>query len=680
MKKILLKGILPVSIAIVFALGLSSCGSADYGETFNSYDAAIDVDYAKEIVETISSFGDDPVMGMRSAGSPAEDQVREYLAEEMEAIGLENVTKDKVTVDNWVFNGANLTFTDADGEEQKIDLGGYQTTLQADNEELELVYVGEGTEDDYEGLDVTDKLVLLEVDQNENWWINYPAYQAKVKGAKACIAMSVYPVEGEDRVGVQDICGPADAPALAISEEDCEALKEAIKAGGGDSVTVTLNCDSTVTEDGESYNLWGEIPGETSETIFVFAHMDGYFHSQYDDAQGVAVSMAIAKGLIDSGYTSDKTIRFCFHCAEEWGRSGSEYDWSMGAYEEIMTTHPEWVEGGFAIINNDGGYNVEGETYAGTRSAVELMSFIEESIGDLNEDSQYEWSYQKTSTYTEDFQWSRVGIPAIVAGSGEGVLYDETGYHSTYDSWDAQPLDEDGLRESIQTYGKLVIDLDAKSIRPMDFTARIQDIEDSLTDASIFEDEFDAAYEAAAALEEKMASIEESGDKDEAVDMNAKTQEVYLAFQDAFLGLNFDPETINKHELYQSNVENLDAAIEALEEGEIQEAYDEYLSCVDWAWYQMYFDEETCSYMENQLFENRDDTWGADLIAYPHADTGDVVRSLKAKYDTEDADVSQEITELKELRDTQQKYLDETLAAEKEGFIKAIELMEEYSN
>ena len=600
-------------------------------------------------------------------------------------MGLKNVTIDETTLDGWTFKGANITFTNADGEEQKITLGGYQTNLQADNEECELVYLNKGTAADYEGVDVTDKLVLIDIDQNEEWWINYPAYQAKVKGAKAVVAMSVFAEDGPDRIGVQDVCGPAasaffSSPALAISEEDSKALQEAIKASGKDSVTVTLNADSTVTEDVTSHNLWGEIPGKTDETIFVFAHADGYFHSQYDDAQGVGVSMGIAKALIDSGYEPDKTIRFCIHGAEEWGVSGSEYDWSTGAYEEIMTVHPEWVEGAFAIMNNDGGYNVEGETYMGTRSAVELKSFVQESIGEFNEnESKYEWSYQNTSTYTEDFQWARMGIPAIVAGSGEGEDYDNMGYHSTYDSWDAQPLDEEGFRESIQVFGKIVIDLDAKDVRPMNFTARLEEFEASLADTAMFEDVLKDGYDAAAALEEKMKAVEESDDKDAAVELNKKTQKVYKSFQDSILGLNFDPEAVIRHELYQNNIENLNSTIEALEAGNVQEAYDEYLWAVDWAWYEMFFDEETCEYMENQLFENRVGTWGDGLIKYPHCDIGDVVRSLGDKYDDEDADVSAEIEELKSLRDVQQKYLEETLESEREGLENTVKLMQEYA-
>lgn len=673
------KRIIIVIFVLVLALGLSSCGGSKYGKTFDKYDKAIDTDFSKKVIEKVSSFGDDPVMGMRSAGSQAETDTANYLAGVMKDIGLKNVTIDQTTLDGWTFKGANITFTNASGKEQKIDLGGYQTTIQADNETCELVYLDQGTAADYKGVDVKGKLVLINVDQNENWWINYPAYQAKVKGAKAVIAMSVFPEDGADRVGVQDICGPADAPALAISEQDSKALQKAIKASGKDSIKVTLNADSKVTKDATSHNVWGEIPGKTDETVFVFAHMDGYFHSKYDDAQGIAVSIGIAKAIIDSGYQPEKTIRFCMHGAEEWGVSGSEYDWSKGAYEEIMTNHPEWVDGAFAIMNNDGGYNVQGETYMGTRSAVELKSFVKDSIGELNKESKYKWSYDNTSTYTEDFQWSLVGIPAIVAGEGKGVNYDNMGYHSTYDSWDAQPLDEDGFRESIQTFGKIVLDLDAKAVRPMNFTARLKDYEKSLSDTSDVESLLKEGYTAATALEEKMSAVEASGDSEAAITLNKQTQQVYKAFQDALVGLNFDPEVVIKHELYQSDVEALDQTIAALEKGDVKGAYDDYLSGIDWAWYYMYFDDATCNYMKNQLFDNRDDTWGAGLIAYRHCDVGGVVRSLGAKYDVKNADVSSEIAKLKELRMTEQKRLDQTLAEEKTGLEKAIKLMEKYS-
>lgn len=71
--------------------------------------------------------------------------------------------------------------------------------------------------------------------------------------------------------------------------------------------------------------------------------------------------------------------------------------------------------------------------------------------------------------------------------------------------------------------------------------------------------------------------------------------------------------------------------IEALEAGNVQEAYDEYLYAIDWAWYYMFFDVETCRYLEDQLFDNRDGTWGKGLIQYRPCDIGDVVKNLGAR-------------------------------------------------
>lgn len=675
------KKTLIILLALIMVLSFSACKDDDVAgsDAFNNFNEAIDLDFAKSVIETISSFGDDPVMGMRSAGSPAETETAHYVKGVMEEIGLENVTMDEITLDGWTFKGANITFTNADGQEQRVDLGGYQTTIVADNEELDLVFVNEGTEADYQGLDVKGKLVMIDIDQNENWWISQPAYQAKVMGAKAVIAMSIYPEDGLDRVGVQDICGPADAPALAISEQDRDAVLEAIEASGGNSIKVVLNADSRVTNNATSHNVWGEIPGKTPETIFVFAHMDGYFHSSYDDAQGVGTSLAIAKALIDSGFEPERTIRFCMHGAEEWGISGTEYDWSIGAFLELAEVHPEWVEGAFVIVNNDGGYCVEGEEYFGVRTAVELMDFVEESAGPLWDDSDYEWSIDKTSTYTEDFYWAIKGIPAIVAGEGEGGNYDDTGYHSNYDSWDAQPLDESALRETIALYGKFVLDLDDRLVMPMNFTARLEDFEDSLADDSMFADLLESAYEAATAIEEKMATIEDSGDRDAAIEFNKQLQEIYIAFQDAFLGLDFEPEAITRHELYQNNVEALQDTIEALEAGDLQEAYDDILPDLDWAWYHMFFDKKTNAYLEKQLFENAEGTWGQGLVRYPMCDIGDVVRSLAVKYDIENADVSLELAELGRLLDIELDKLDQTYKEEKTGLEKIVKLMENYA-
>ena len=55
------------------------------------------------------------------------------------------------------------------------------------------------------------------------------------------------PVEMGDRIGTQDMCGPAYAPALGISQDDTDSLISAIKASGKDEINVTFNADSKAT-------------------------------------------------------------------------------------------------------------------------------------------------------------------------------------------------------------------------------------------------------------------------------------------------------------------------------------------------------------------------------------------------------------------------------------------------
>lgn len=41
-----------------------------------------------------------------------------------------------------------------------------------------MVYLGKSTADCYERVDVKGKLVLVDINQRDEWWINFPVYQA----------------------------------------------------------------------------------------------------------------------------------------------------------------------------------------------------------------------------------------------------------------------------------------------------------------------------------------------------------------------------------------------------------------------------------------------------------------------------------------------------------------------
>ncbi len=151
--------------------------------------ANLDIQYSYKLAKEMEKYRTNTVLGYRSAGSKAEFDTGEFLKEEMIRIGLSDVSKDAITVDKWEFEKAVLRYSEQ-GEEHIIQLGAYQTQFVTDGyKEYQLVYVNKGTSTDYKDIDVKGKIVLVDINQRDEWWINYPVYQAHLKGAVAVIAV-----------------------------------------------------------------------------------------------------------------------------------------------------------------------------------------------------------------------------------------------------------------------------------------------------------------------------------------------------------------------------------------------------------------------------------------------------------------------------------------------------------
>ncbi|MER2072156.1 MAG: M28 family peptidase, partial [Psychrobacillus sp.] len=387
-------------LAISFLVGLTLTGCKDeeakddqdkvkdgvINQLKDDYLSSVDVDYAYEFTKSLEEFKTNEKLGYRTAGSEAELKTGEKIGQEMEKIGLTEVTKDEFTLDTWTFEKADLTFTDENGKEHLAVLGGYQVNFNTNGvKEYDIVYGGKATAEDLDGLDIEGKLVLIDINQREEWWINYPAYQAHVKGAAGVIAVQEagYGEVSPDALNAQDFCGPDDAPAFSMSQTDGNKLKKSLEASETGSLKVKFDAKSTVEMDGKSYNYYGKIVGKDPESyIILSAHYDSYFTGFQDDHAAIGLLMGVAKGLIDSGYQPEKTIIFNALAAEEWGVSNSRYDWSTGAYNQIFNIHPEWAGKAFANMNFElPAY--EHTTQDEIRATYELNNYLTEFSKDV---------------------------------------------------------------------------------------------------------------------------------------------------------------------------------------------------------------------------------------------------------------------------------------------------------
>lgn len=657
---------------------------------YQAYLDKVDPEYGHQLALRLAEIRDNPDLGYRTAGSPGELATGDLLAEEMRAIGLQDVTKDAFTLDTWTFEKANLSFTAADGSAYSAILGAYQTQFVTDGAEaFTVVYGGQGTEADLADLDVEGKLVLIDINQRENWWINYPAYEAHLKGAAAVLAAQDggYSEISDEALNAQDICGPADAPAFSISRKDADALRAAM--GDAGEVAVQFDAVSNVGFDGTSYNVWGTIPGRDPDKLIILsAHYDSYFDGFQDDNAAIGLMMGIAKAMLDSGYQPEKTLVFCAMAAEEWGVSNSRYDWSTGAYNQIFRVRPEWAGKAMANINFElPAYTLDYATNE-MRAGYELMNFIGSFIGTVPQvDGVFPDGVgiiTPTQTWSDDFSMSIAGIPATVNSLREdfATLY----YHSQLD--DANTYDAGAYTHQHYLYGLLALAYDRCAVPPLDFTTRLFVFESTISKPMLAELGLDEAkltdvstrsrfaaykvYERIAEINRQYAEALDAGDSaaaDAIIEASGTLYTDILAIykdtEDALVRLTWEDVSVFPHELPQTNLTNLYAARDALEAGDAAAALDNYLWAVDNNWYAYDFSYETYRFFTDQVLTQDADRlmWGAGRTM-GHEDLHGVIRTLTEKLEAGDTDFTVELEVLAACIARQEGLLAEAVDAE----------------
>lgn len=693
------KGFTFIAVALILVVVVTGYGRFEVlskentTEAINeSYLAHVDVDYAYQIAKNLEEFKTNEKLGYRTAGSEAEIKTGNAIYDEMIKLGLAEVTRDPFTIDKWEFEKADMLFTDQDGNEHLAVLAGYQTNFVTDGfQEFEIVYAQKGTKHDLADLDVADKLVLVDINQRDEWWVTFPAYQAYLHGAAAVIVVQEegYGEVDPAALNTQDICGPDFAPAFSMSQADAGVLKEIIDASESGSAVVRLDAKSIVTFDQETFNYHGKIIGKDPDSyIILSAHYDSYFAGFQDDNAAIGLLLGIAKGLIDSNYQPEKTLIFLALAAEEWGVSDTRYDWSTGAYNQIFRVRPEWA--GKAVIN----LNFELPAFEHTtadeiRASYELKNYLEQFAPTVPQiDGVYEDGISVVApsrTWSDDFSFSIAGIPAL-RNDFQDSEFMRTHYHSQFDNSDT--YNEKALEFHLNLYGLLTIYYDRTAVVPLDFTVRLDALKDSINE-DVFElagvspeeliAEIDQAMALAASVNDRVQEINTAytaallaGDTQLAAQLynnsralNQGLLQAFLFAEDNLLKLTWEDEPIFPHEHGQNNVENLSLALEALENGDIQTAIDEYLWQVDNNWYAYDFSKEVYRYFTDQVLEQPVERllWGTGRIM-GHEDLYDPVNSLLEKYEDNDVDVSEEIEVLQNALERQKQILKESIVEE----------------
>lgn len=639
--------------------------------TEQQYIASLDIKASYNLAKQMEAYRTNPVLGYRPAGSKAEFETGEMLKSYMEDLGLSNVRKDEIKVDGWEFEKAVLAYADAAGERQEVQLGAYQTDFVTKGAEtFQVVYVGKGGEKDYADKDVTGKIVLAEINQRDEWWINFPVYQAHEKGAKALIAVQIggYGQVDEKALNAQDIAGPPEAAAFSMSFEDSEKLKACLDEKG--EITVTLDASSRVMRDVSTYNILGEIPGRRSDRmILLSAHYDSYFSGFQDDNTAVAMMLGIARAFIKMGYQPENTWVFCAMAAEEWGIADSKYDWSTGAYAEVFNVHPEWA--GKVI----GDFNFELPALSngnldGIRCTYEYKDFFEDTLKTLPALSP---AYPEgvlvsapIETWSDDFSVAISGIPSMVNEFSAGSFM-TTHYHSQYDS-DAY-YNEAAYRFHHELYGLLLMHLDSQSVAPLNFAEVFEQASASLdvlmcqksgSRVNALLNLLGQTEEVAEEVYDRIYDINEAGvDSEQCREAENILLKVFKMAQDKYVRLTWEDAVVFPQEAAQNNLRYLKKAIRALKRKTPDaEAAFEGLYEIDNNAYAFQFSKRVYERFTDYVLDQNSDRlqWGRGRIVH-HENLYDLVAQLMDKYHQGATDFSDEIVELEKVAKRQKAYL-----------------------
>jgi Peptidase family M28/PA domain len=464
--------------ALAGSSGLVSSASAspfDARGDADSLNDAIDVAYLQHVTERLTGFGD-TASGWRPGGSPANLAAVDWIAAEMKSVRMRAVAKLPVPIDRWVFKGASVA-VDGGPTFEASSWGGVPGTGPG-GIHAELLDLGQGRAADYEGVDATGKIVLV------NWefgdlWVNRHGHQATLEGALAVIfytgttaAGAFYNKRDDGLLGFDGTYDDGWVPFVFVTRNAANELRAAI-ASGPTFATLTSNVELTRAEDGGvGYNVLGKIPGtdRANEFIIFTGHHDAWFRGAADDATAIAAMLGIAKAIKDTGYRPRRTLLFLASTNEEYGYTDAYYEWLIGCWYAVTNQRTDWQRK--AVLTLD--FELLGTGNPMERLLIRTHSeLIDHAVMRLEEDP----DRTPAGTLSQNVVWANADHFTLTAAGIPGLYFNTVGtgyltqnYHTNYDVSDNVSFPY--LRQNMQVINDIWVDHDRSTLPMLDFVAR----------------------------------------------------------------------------------------------------------------------------------------------------------------------------------------------------------------
>jgi hypothetical protein len=500
----------------------------------------IEPSYLRAVVERLGKIGSSP-LGFRTTGTPEDAEVAGFVSEEMMRLGLSDVAVEPVTVDGWRFRDARVVVGATSYEASSF---GGVTPTSPDGVSGRVIHVGDGRRQRLDRLELAGAVVLLD-------WARAAvspyavAFELQRRGVVAMIVSCPVPgpwYQSGGALGAFDAHWPSAGPPMVfVRAEDAVAIRAAARAGGDANVVL----DAEISLRTQGHNVVGYLPGRRPGPIVVGAHHDGWFTGAFDNASGVAATLGVAGALARAELQLPYTVCFSTRTGEEYGLADSSYDWCIGAWEQIHTTHPDWAEGSpFHLC-------VEATGRPGVRAIIETTVELEAwcrrvcRAADREGWLAHGWRVAPPVSGTELWPFLVSGVPSVAAYAWE-TSFGRTDYHTQLDTIDG--LDFAHLAAQARLYALLVLEASRDPDGIIDHRARARNLS-----------------RVARAMDTPDPDLVHAAEHH----ANARGRAAFTAIGSGLVALDADTSHCYPHEQSQRDLRRLTTAIAALERDDI---------------------------------------------------------------------------------------------------------------
>lgn len=416
-------------------------------------------------------------VGERLSGSQEMTKATEYINSKLQEYGIDSHI-DHFPMYQSYPGEATLKITEPFEKEIKTRPVCHIKSTGEEGISGELLYLGSGRYEDYEGKDYKDKIILTDM----NWSPGRPekARIAWELGAKALIIMNWGKADSDliQMGGVKtqwgnptpdDVKDIVELPVISISRRDGEALVELCKSS---NVKVWLKAYSTREWITASQPI-GVVKGteNSGQYVLVGSHVDAWGKSAICNASGDSMNLELARICYQHRDELKRDVVFTFWDGHEIAECGGSTWYCDNNWSKIS-------KGCMAYINIDN-LAIKGTTVPGVEGQPEMKDFLMGAIKEIwKQDGVWHQAYKGGG----DSSFFGVGVPYIsFATEYTEDMLKELNYafyspwlHSDSDTLDK--LDRNLLQKHAEYISYVLSNLVNNSFVPYDLIALANDV------------------------------------------------------------------------------------------------------------------------------------------------------------------------------------------------------------